>query len=102
MASSSIVGRRGCLRLESDAIDAIKKGKIAAGDVMVLICCGPKGAGMQEIYQITAALKALPHCQHVALLTDGDSAASRPARASAIFRRKRSRVGPLVNSAMVT
>jgi dihydroxyacid dehydratase/phosphogluconate dehydratase len=57
--------------LESDAIDAIKKNQIAAGDVMVLICCGPKGAGMQEIYQITAALKALPHCRHVALLTDG-------------------------------
>jgi dihydroxyacid dehydratase/phosphogluconate dehydratase len=57
--------------LESDAIDAIKKGEIAAGDVMILICCGPKGAGMQEIYQITAALKALPHCRHVALLTDG-------------------------------
>jgi putative YjhG/YagF family dehydratase len=57
--------------LESDAIDAIKKDQIAAGDVMVLICCGPKGAGMQEIYQITAAMKALPHCRHVALLTDG-------------------------------
>jgi xylonate dehydratase len=57
--------------LESDAIEAIRKGQIAAGDVMVLICCGPKGAGMQEIYQITAALKALPHCRHVALLTDG-------------------------------
>jgi dihydroxyacid dehydratase/phosphogluconate dehydratase len=26
---------------------------------------------MQEIYQITSALKALPHCRHVALLTDG-------------------------------
>ena len=38
---------------------------------MVLACCGPMGAGMQEIYQITAALKALPHCRHVALLTDG-------------------------------
>jgi dihydroxyacid dehydratase/phosphogluconate dehydratase len=25
---------------------------------------------MQEIYQITAALKQLPHCKHVALLTD--------------------------------
>ena len=56
---------------ETDAIDAIRMGKIAAGDVIVLICCGPKGAGMQEIYQITAALKALPHCRHVALLTDG-------------------------------
>jgi xylonate dehydratase len=57
--------------LESDAIEAIRKGRIAAGDVMVLLCCGPLGAGMQEIYQITAALKALPHCRHVALLTDG-------------------------------
>jgi dihydroxyacid dehydratase/phosphogluconate dehydratase len=57
--------------LESDAIAAIKDGNIAAGDVMVLACCGPRGAGMQEIYQITAALKALPHCRHVALITDG-------------------------------
>ncbi len=57
--------------LESDAIDAIKKGLIAPGDVMVLICSGPRGAGMQEIFQITAALKALPHCRNVALLTDG-------------------------------
>ncbi|HTV81433.1 MAG TPA: YjhG/YagF family D-xylonate dehydratase [Acidobacteriaceae bacterium] len=56
---------------ESDAIDAIKHGRIAPGDVMVLTCCGPAGAGMQEIYQVTAALKALPHCRHVALLTDG-------------------------------
>ncbi|HEY6448589.1 MAG TPA: YjhG/YagF family D-xylonate dehydratase [Acidobacteriaceae bacterium] len=56
--------------LESDAIAAIKAGKIAAGDVMVLIGCGPRGTGMQEIYQITAALRALPHCKHVALLTD--------------------------------
>ena len=57
--------------LESDAIAAIKQGDIAAGDVMALVCCGPRGAGMQEIYQITAALKALPHCRHVALITDG-------------------------------
>jgi putative YjhG/YagF family dehydratase len=57
--------------LESEAIAAIKRGEIRAGDVVVLVCCGPRGAGMQEIYQITAALKALPHCRHVALLTDG-------------------------------
>ncbi|HEY1498362.1 MAG TPA: YjhG/YagF family D-xylonate dehydratase [Acidobacteriaceae bacterium] len=57
--------------LESESIEAIRKGHIGAGDVIVLMCCGPKGAGMQEIYQITAALKALPHCRHVALLTDG-------------------------------
>ncbi len=55
---------------EPDAIQAIKSGAIAEGDVMVLICGGPKGAGMQETYQITAALKQLPHCKHVAVLTD--------------------------------
>ena len=55
---------------EADAIQAIKGGAIGHGDVVVLICSGPKGAGMQEIYQVTSALKALPHCRHVAVLTD--------------------------------
>ena len=55
---------------ETSAIQAIKTGKVAQGDVVVLICGGPMGAGMQEIYQITAALKQLPHCKHVAVLTD--------------------------------
>jgi putative YjhG/YagF family dehydratase len=55
---------------ETAAIKAIKNGEIVESDVMVLICGGPAGAGMQEIYQITAALKALPHCKHVAVLTD--------------------------------
>jgi putative YjhG/YagF family dehydratase len=56
---------------EVAAIQAIKSGEISEGHVIVLICGGPAGAGMQEIYQITAALKELPHCKHVALLTDG-------------------------------
>jgi len=55
---------------ETSAIQAIKSGQVAHGDVVVLICGGPAGAGMQEIYQITAALKQLPHCKHVAVLTD--------------------------------
>lgn len=55
---------------EAAAIDAIKRGVVARGDVVVLICGGPAGAGMQEIYQITAALKNLPYCKHVAVLTD--------------------------------
>ena len=55
---------------EEAAIRAIKAGEIGHGDVIVLICGGPKGAGMQEIYQVTSALKALPHCKHVAVLTD--------------------------------
>lgn len=56
---------------EAAAIEAIKSGKIEAGDVLVLLCSGPAGAGMQEIYQITAALKALPFGKHIAVLTDG-------------------------------
>jgi xylonate dehydratase len=55
---------------EAAAIQAIKTGRIIENDVMVLICCGPAGAGMQEIYQITAALKALPFGKYVAVLTD--------------------------------
>ena len=55
---------------EAAAIDAIKRGVISHGDVVVLICGGPAGAGMQEIYQVTSALKNLPFCKHVAVLTD--------------------------------
>ena len=35
---------------------------------MVLICRGPMGAGMEEIYQITSALKHLSFGKHVAVL----------------------------------
>jgi putative YjhG/YagF family dehydratase len=55
---------------ETAAIAAIKRGEIGHGDVLVLMCGGPLGAGMQEVYQITSALKALPFCKHVAVLTD--------------------------------
>jgi dihydroxyacid dehydratase/phosphogluconate dehydratase len=55
---------------EAAAIQAIKTSQIVENDVMVLTCCGPAGAGMQEIYQITSALKALPFGKYVAILTD--------------------------------
>ncbi len=55
---------------ETGAIAAIKQGNVGHGDVVVLICGGPLGAGMQEIYQVTSALKNLPFCKHVAVLTD--------------------------------
>jgi putative YjhG/YagF family dehydratase len=55
---------------EKDAIAAIKKGRIQAGDIMVLAGCGPLGTGMEETYQLTSALKHLPFGKHVALLTD--------------------------------
>ena len=52
------------------AIDAIKQGRIQAGDVMVLAGIGPMGTGMEETYQVTGALKHLPYGKHVTLLTD--------------------------------
>lgn len=55
---------------EGDAIAAVKEGQIEPGDVMVLIGRGPLGAGMEETYQITSALKHLPFGKHVALVTD--------------------------------
>ena len=73
MSEENVYRHRGPARVftsEEAAMAAIKAGKIGQGDVIVLICGGPKGAGMQEIYQVTSALKQLPHCKHVAVLTD--------------------------------
>ena len=55
---------------EHDAITAIKSQGIHEGDVIVLICRGPMGSGMEETYQITSALKHLPFGKHVAVITD--------------------------------
>ncbi len=55
---------------ERAAIQAIKDGSIVAGDVIVLICRGPLGTGMEETYQLTSALKFLPFGKEVALVTD--------------------------------
>ena len=58
---------------EQDAIRAIKshdENRIRPGDVMVLCCRGPMGTGMEEVYQITAALKHLSFGKEVSLITD--------------------------------
>jgi putative YjhG/YagF family dehydratase len=67
---------------EKSAIAAIKRShaehgnemsgadRIQPGDVLVLICRGPMGAGMEETYQITSALKHLSFGKQVAVLTD--------------------------------
>lgn len=55
---------------EREAIKAIKTGGVEAGDVMVLVGCGPSGTGMEETYQLTSALKHLPFGKYVSLLTD--------------------------------
>jgi xylonate dehydratase len=55
---------------ETATIAAIKTGQLKPGDVVVLIGRGPMGSGMEEIYQVTSALKHLDFGKHVALLTD--------------------------------
>jgi dihydroxyacid dehydratase/phosphogluconate dehydratase len=47
-----------------------QRSPIGPGDILVLICRGPMGAGMEEIYQITSALKFLPWGKEVAVITD--------------------------------
>ena len=43
---------------------------IEAGDVIVVMCRGPLGSGMEETYQLTSALKYMPSGKTVALITD--------------------------------
>jgi xylonate dehydratase len=78
----SMIGQDGVYRLtgaarvfttERAAIAAIKSqgaDRIKSGEVIVLICRGPMGAGMEEVYQITSALKFMPYAGSVALITD--------------------------------
>ncbi len=66
---------------EEDAIDAIKGGKISAGDVVVIRYEGPKGGpGMREMLNPTSAIAGMGLGSSVALITDGRfSGASRGA-----------------------
>lgn len=75
----SVVGEDGVYRItgpakvfvtEKQAMQAIKSGKISAGDVLVLMSRGPMGSGMEETFQLTGALRYLPFGKHVALITD--------------------------------
>ena len=74
--ADGVYRKRGPARVftsEKAAIAAVKSNgpdRIQAGDVMVLICRGPLGSGMEETYQITSALKYLSFGKQVALITD--------------------------------
>lgn len=68
-----IYSQRGPARVftsEKAAMAAIKTDQIRAGDVMVLLSIGPMGTGMEEIAQVTIALKYCEFGKDVALLTD--------------------------------
>ena len=67
------IGPARVLLNERAVIDAIKSNdadRVKPGDIIVLICRGPMGAGMEEMYQITSALKHLSFGKHIAVLTD--------------------------------
>lgn len=57
---------------EEDAVEAIRSGKIVAGDVVVIRYEGPKGGpGMREMLAPTAMIAGMGLDKDVALITDG-------------------------------
>jgi putative YjhG/YagF family dehydratase len=78
----SMLGRDGVYRLtgparvfttERAAIAAVKSrgdDRLKPGEVVALVGRGPLGAGMEEVYQVTSALKYLDFASSVALVTD--------------------------------
>ncbi len=68
-----LLGRARVFTREREAMRAIKShgdDRILPGDIVVMICGGPFGTGMEETYQITSALKHLKWGKQVAVLTD--------------------------------
>ena len=64
------LGRARVFTRERAAVRAIKSGAVVPGDIVVLICGGPLGTGMEETYQVTSALKHLSWGKEVAVITD--------------------------------
>jgi putative YjhG/YagF family dehydratase len=52
------------------AVKGLSENPVKSGDIIALIGCGPMGTGMEETYQLTSALKYLPHGKTIALITD--------------------------------
>jgi len=57
-------------RAAVNAIKGLAARPVQAGDIVVLACGGPLGTGMEEIYQVTSALKHLDWGRQVAVVTD--------------------------------
>lgn len=66
-------GRARVFTRERAAVQAIKSHgpeRVVPGDIIVLTCGGPLGTGMEEIYQVTSALKHISWGKDVAVITD--------------------------------
>jgi putative YjhG/YagF family dehydratase len=76
VGADNVYRHRGPARVfvsEHDAVAAIKGragAPVTPNDVLVLIGAGPLGTGMEEIYQVTSALKYIPWGETVAIVTD--------------------------------
>lgn len=65
-------GKARVFHSQEAAVEAIVKGKIVAGDVVVIVYEGPKGGpGMQEMLYPTSYLKSMQLGKKCALITDG-------------------------------
>jgi len=56
---------------EEDALDAILKGSVEPGSVIILRYEGPRGSGMPEILATTEALVTISALSNTAIVTDG-------------------------------
>ena len=76
VSEDNVYRHRGPARVfvsERDAISAIKgqsEAPLRPGDVLIYAGGGPLGTGMEEVYELTSALKHLPWGKHLPLLTD--------------------------------
>lgn len=65
-------GRARIFESQDDAVEAILKGKVVAGDAVIIRYEGPKGGpGMQEMLYPTSYLKSMGLGKSCALITDG-------------------------------
>jgi dihydroxy-acid dehydratase len=70
--TTKFVGKAKVFDREEDAFDAVSKGEIGEGDVVVIRYEGPKGGpGMREMLAVTAALVGQGLGDKVAMVTDG-------------------------------
>ncbi len=66
-------GHARVFRSEFETIRAIKSrgdDRVKPGEIIVMTCGGPLGTGMEEVFQVTVALKYLSYGKEIALLTD--------------------------------
>lgn len=65
------VGTANVFNREEEALDAILKGNIKSGSIIVIRYEGPRGSGMPEMHGTAEALISNPELSNAAIVTDG-------------------------------